>query len=142
VDVGADDDGVTGVAVVIPAKDEADLIAATVTAARAIPGVRLVVVVDDGSSDQTSRQAMQAGAEVVRHPRNRGKGAAMTTGAAAVARLAGSDGAATALLFVDADLGGTAAATAVLTGPVLAGDADMTIATQKATEDYITGRYG
>jgi len=116
---------VTGVAVVIPAKDEAERIAATVTAARSIPGVTLVVVVDDGSSDQTSRQAMQAGAQVVRHPRNRGKGAAMTTGAAAVAdRLDGGY----ALLFVDADLGGSAAATAPLVAPVVAGDADMTIA--------------
>ena len=115
----------TGVAVVIPARDEADRIVATVTAASRIPGVVLVVVVDDGSSDQTSRLAMQAGAQVVRHPRNRGKGAAMATGAAAVGRHLDGDH---ALLFVDADLGGSAAATAALVGPVLAGDADMTIA--------------
>ena len=44
------------VAVVIPAKDEAAGIAATVTAALAIPAVRLVVVVDDGSHDQTMRR--------------------------------------------------------------------------------------
>jgi glycosyltransferase involved in cell wall biosynthesis len=118
-------DDVTGVAVVIPAKNEADRIAATVTAALTIPGVVLVVVVDDGSSDQTSRLAMQAGAQVVRHPRNRGKGAAMTTGAAAVGRMLDGEH---ALLFVDADLAESAAATAPLVGPVLAGDADMTIA--------------
>ena len=37
------------VAVIIPAKDESRRIAATVRAARAIPGVDLVLVVDDGS---------------------------------------------------------------------------------------------
>lgn len=117
-----------GVAVVIPAKDEAERIAQTVRAAAGIEGVRLVVVVDDGSRDLTSRRAGDAGAEVVRHPRNRGKAAAMETGAAAVLRLGGPDADRLALLFVDADLGGTAAQTASLTVPVLAGEADMTIA--------------
>jgi glycosyltransferase involved in cell wall biosynthesis len=113
----------SGVAVVIPAKDEADRIAATVAAARAIPGVCRVVVVDDGSRDATSRRAHDAGAEVVRHPRNRGKAAAMESG---VVALGGEDR--PAVLFVDADLGTTAAATQVLIGPVLSGEADMTIA--------------
>ena len=126
----------TRVAVVIPAKDEADRIAATVSAARAIPGVDRVVVVDDGSRDATSRRAHDAGAEVVRHPRNRGKAAALESGVAALgAQVDGAIGspdgpeqAPPALLFVDADLGETAAATAALIGPVLAGEADMTIA--------------
>jgi glycosyltransferase involved in cell wall biosynthesis len=39
-----------------------------------------VIVVDDGSSDSTSRVAESAGAIVVRHARNRGKGAALRTG--------------------------------------------------------------
>jgi hypothetical protein len=116
-------------AVVVPAKDEAARIAATVTAARSIPGARAVVVVDDGSSDDTSARAAAAGATVVRHPRNRGKGAAMTTGAEQVAMLAAEAGdAAWALLFVDADLEGSAVETAPLVDPVLAGEADMTIA--------------
>ena len=68
------------VAVVIPAKDEAERIAATVTAAASIPGVDLVVVVDDGSADTTQHLARDAGAVVVRHQRNRGKAAAMETG--------------------------------------------------------------
>ena len=76
----------TGVAAVIPAKDEADRVAATVRAVRGIPGVDLVVVVDDGSTDATAEVAREAGAEVVRHARNRGKAAAMTTGAGWVAR--------------------------------------------------------
>jgi len=123
------------VAAVIPAKDEADRIAATVRAVRGIPGVDLVVVVDDGSSDDTAEIARAAGAEVVRHARNRGKAAAMATGAGYVARhegvegrVGGSDGR-RPLLFVDGDLEGTAANLGVLVPPVLEGRADMTIAT-------------
>jgi glycosyltransferase involved in cell wall biosynthesis len=119
-----------GYAVVIPAKDEAERIAATVAAALKLPGAKAVVVVDDGSSDDTGRRAAAAGADVVRHPRNRGKAAAMTTGAEQVAVLQGVDTAAGAwaLLFVDADLEESAAETEPLVVPVLAGEADMTIA--------------
>jgi dolichol-phosphate hexosyltransferase len=69
----------TAVAVVVPAKDEAARIAATVRAASAIPGVDLVVVVDDGSRDDTATVARAAGADITRHERNRGKGAAIAT---------------------------------------------------------------
>ncbi|MBD3138856.1 glycosyltransferase family 2 protein [Microbispora bryophytorum] len=113
-------------AVVIPAKDEADRIGATVTAALKLPGVDLVVVVDDGSSDETGRVARAAGARVVRHSRNRGKAAAMESGAEAV-RLLDEDHP-RHLLFLDADLGETAAAALPLIAPVRAGEADMTIA--------------
>lgn len=117
------------IAVVIPAKDEAERIAATVQAVRELSGVRHVVVVDDGSVDATGPRAVQAGAVVVRHVRNLGKGSAMQTGAARVARLDAEAGLPpSVLLFVDADLGASAAATEVLTVPVLDGTADMTIA--------------
>ncbi|MDF5753001.1 glycosyltransferase [Spongiactinospora sp. TRM90649] len=115
-------------AVIIPAKDEAERIGATVTAARALPGVDLVVVVDDGSADTTGRVARAAGARVVRHSRNRGKAAAMETGAEAVRLLDPEEGPGRHLLFLDADLGETAGAAAPLVEPVLAGEADMTIA--------------
>ena len=71
-------------AVIIPARNEADRITATVTAASKLEGADLVVVVDDGSDDRTAQLAEAAGARVVRHPRNRGKAAAMQTGAEAV----------------------------------------------------------
>ena len=99
----------TRVAAIIPAKDEADRIAATVTAVRALAHVEVVVVVDDGSTDDTAAVAAAAGASVVRHPRNRGKSAAMASGAARVAELdatsddAGDSGSPRALPFVDAD---------------------------------------
>ena len=111
--------------VVIPALNEAARIAATVTAAATVPGAGLVVVTDDGSSDETSAVARDAGAHVVRHSRCRGKAAAMVTGAAA-ARDAGHPD--SPLLFLDADLGSTAVAAEPLVTPVLAGEADMTIA--------------
>src|ERR1700744_5906526 len=72
------------VAVVIPARNEADQIAATVAAAAGLPEVGLVVVVDDGSADGTGAIARKAGAVSLRHGRNRGKAAAMQTGATAV----------------------------------------------------------
>lgn len=120
---------VASVAAVIPALNEQDTIAATVRAASAIDGVDLVVVVDDGSRDATARRARDAGARIVVHSRNRGKAAAMVTGAALVEDLEREAGQAPrALLFIDADLGETARATAPLTVPVLAGAADATIA--------------
>jgi len=118
------------VAVVIPARNEADLIPATVTAAIGIPAVALVVVVDDGSKDGTAAAARQAGAVVMRHARNRGKGAAMETGAETVRLLDQREhrDRPRHLLFLDADLAGTAALAGPLIDPVLAGKADMTIA--------------
>ena len=117
--------------VVIPARNEADRVGATVLAAASIPGADIVVVVDDGSTDGTAAVAEAAGARVVRHARNRGKAAALETGAAAVALLeSAGPGAAVPhyLLFLDADLGQSAAAAGPLAEPVRQGTADMTIA--------------
>jgi len=114
---------------VIPAKDEAARIAATVTGASRIDGVDVVVVVDDGSSDDTAHLAREAGAVVVRHPANRGKAAAMETGAVAVSAIDSTDGRTRALLFLDGDLAETAVGASPLVPPVLRGEADMTIAT-------------
>ncbi len=120
-------------AVVIPAKNESDRIQATVAGASGLAGVDLVVVVDDGSTDDTAALAGDAGATVVRHSRGRGKAAAMETGAEAVRLVEatatpGTVGQARHLLFLDGDLGATAAEAGPLIEPVRAGDADMTIA--------------
>ncbi|MFN8081154.1 MAG: glycosyltransferase [Kineosporiaceae bacterium] len=116
----------TGLAAIIPAYNEADSIAETVRAVLALDGVRRVVVVDDGSRDATLRRAGEAGAVAVRLPRNVGKGAALEYGVTRLSRFA--DAGELAWLFVDADLGSTAANLAPLAAPVLAGEADMTIA--------------
>ena len=120
----------TDVAVVIPARNEAGRIAATVTAAAGIAGVALVIVVDDGSRDATATAARRAGAAVMRHARNRGKGAAMETGAEAARLLDQREhrDLPRHLLFLDADLAETAALAGPLVDPVMAGTADMTIA--------------
>jgi glycosyltransferase involved in cell wall biosynthesis len=120
------------VAAVIPAYNEADRIAATVAAAFTLPGVDVVLVASDGSTDDTVGEARRAGARVWRSSRNRGKAAAMMAGAAAAGDIDRRDRCGPRhLLFLDADLGATAAAAGPLIEPVTAGDADMTVAVFK-----------
>lgn len=109
------------IAVLIPAHNEADRIAATVHAAYSIPGVSVCVVVDDASRDDTALIAEQAGAKVIRLEFNVGKGAALETGAARVAN-------ADYILLLDGDLGETAEQGRLLLHPLLEGTADMAIA--------------
>ena len=67
-----------GVYVVVPAYNEAAAVFGVVDELRrAYPNV---VVVDDGSRDDTSAEARRAGAIVLRHVLNRGQGAALQTG--------------------------------------------------------------
>ncbi len=113
------------VVVVIPARDEAQRIAATIAAAHRLDGVELVVVVDDGSTDATATIARTSGAKVVCHPANRGKAAALATGTGVAAEQLAAEH---LLLFVDADLGDSAAALAALVPAVSSGEADMSIA--------------
>jgi len=68
----------TNVAALIPAYYEEAQIQAV--ARRALAQLDHVLVVDDGSTDKTSEEARKAGAEVIRHEKNQGKGAAIKTG--------------------------------------------------------------
>jgi dolichyl-phosphate beta-glucosyltransferase len=95
--------GTHRLSVVVPAFGEGERIADSIGRLRAAldkidqDGGVEIVVVDDGSSDDTRERATEAGADqVLRHPQNRGKGAAVRTGVLAAR---GST-----IAFTDADL--------------------------------------
>jgi glycosyltransferase involved in cell wall biosynthesis len=124
---------------VIPAKNEEDRIAATVSSVRGLPGVATVIVVNDGSSDRTGEYAAAAGAVVVSHQRNRGKAAAIESGVNALGVLEERDRkpVADAVLLLDADLADSAGNAGPLIEPVAEGRAALTIGVLPAqtTED-------
>ncbi|MDQ7792971.1 MAG: glycosyltransferase family 2 protein [bacterium] len=110
----------TKVTAVVPAHNEERYVGATVRSLLSVSEIGEVIVVDDGSGDATARQAGEAGARVVQLWPNRGKGKALEAGIGAAAG--------EVLLLVDADLGTEAAKARMLLPPVLAGEADLTVA--------------
>ena len=111
---------------VVPARDEAPTVAAVVAACRGCRFVREVIVVDDGSSDDTAERAAVAGAKVVRRPRAAGGPEGGSKALAMEAGVALSD--ADAILFVDADLLGlTAAHLDAICRPYVEGSATMSL---------------
>jgi glycosyltransferase involved in cell wall biosynthesis len=108
------------VAVVVPAFNEAETIGPVLAAVMGLPEVSRVVVVSDGSTDETARIARAYGAEVIETLENQGKGAAMRLGWERVRE--------DIVLFLDADLVGlTPAHVRALVGPVVRQEADATI---------------
>ena len=105
---------------IVPAFRRADTVGATVAALR--EHVDRVVVVDDGSGDDTAVEARGAGADVVELAVNAGKGAAVAAGIAAAP-------AAQVYLLIDSDVGASARPESLkaLLGPVVAGECDMTV---------------
>jgi glycosyltransferase involved in cell wall biosynthesis len=69
--------------IVIPAKNEAGAIGAAVAGARKAYPDAEIIVVDDGSTDDTAKIAGEAGAKVIQHPESLGNGAAVKAGARA-----------------------------------------------------------
>ncbi|OAT86509.1 glycosyltransferase family 2 protein [Desulfotomaculum copahuensis] len=104
----------------IPAHNEAARIGDTVRAVFSIPGISEILVVDDGSTDETAAAVRAAGARIYSLPFNLGKGGALNHGAA-VCR-------GDVILLLDADLGASAAEGIKLLPPILRGAADMTVA--------------
>ena len=68
------------VTIIIPAMNEEAAIGGVVGELRAVAPWREIVVVDDGSTDATASRASDAGARVIRHPYNKGNGAAVKSG--------------------------------------------------------------
>lgn len=83
------------ISVIIPAKNEAPSISTVITQIRQLIPDAEIIVVNDGSSDNTAQLAEAAGAQVISHPYSKGNGAAIKTGA----RAASGD----VLVFMDAD---------------------------------------
>ena len=109
------------VCVLIPAHNEAERIGLTIASLRARPEIGRIVVVDDGSADDTARRALSAGASCALQQSNTGKGAALT------AAYKAAQGWGDLFLLLDADLGASAGEAVKLLPPILAGDADMTV---------------
>lgn len=106
---------------IIPAYNEAPRISRILQVVTALPELGEVLVVDDGSTDDTAAVAARVdGVRVIRLDANRGKGGAMAAGVAATE--------ASILLFLDADLIGlTQQHARDILGPVLSGQADMSV---------------
>lgn len=113
------------VAVVIPAYNEATTVGSVVgSIPKTIAGTPVtVIVVDDGSRDNTATLAKQAGAVVLRHRWNKGAGAAIVTGLTAACKTY----TAVAVVTMDADGQHSADDLPALVVPVLKGQYDVTI---------------
>ncbi|HEU5484517.1 MAG TPA: glycosyltransferase [Microlunatus sp.] len=118
------------VACIIPARDAADRIQATVTTIRRLPGVDVVIVTDDGSSDETANYAAASGAIIARHQRSRGRAAAIESAVNALGVLEQRDRRPECgtILLLDADLGTSASRAQHLIAPVVTERADLVIA--------------
>lgn len=117
--------------IVVPAKNEAGAIGTVVAVALEHYPDAEVIVVDDGSDDDTARVAQEAGATVVRHPESLGNGAAVKAGA----RAASGD----IIAFMDGDGQHTAAELGPLVEKLDAGY-DMVIGARDAGSHANVGR--
>ncbi|MBE2234086.1 MAG: glycosyltransferase family 2 protein [Anaerolinea sp.] len=115
-----DRNGGAGTVAVIPAYNEERFIGSVVI--KACKYADAVIVVDDGSTDATAEIARLAGATVIQHPQNAGKGAALSTGLRKARELHPA-----AVVVLDADYQHRPREIGQVTGPVLRGEADIVI---------------
>ena len=107
------------VSVIIPAYNEEDTVAKVVEVVRNVSFVDEIIVVNDGSSDKTKEEAIKAGAIVINHETNKGKGEALYTGY----KQAECD----VIAFIDADIYNlTSKKVESMIMPLLLGDAEIT----------------
>ncbi|MDQ2933172.1 MAG: glycosyltransferase family 2 protein [bacterium] len=106
------------VSVIIPAYNEEETIGGVVSSAIAHPSFTEIIVVDDGSDDETAIRAEKMGARVIRLPQNVGKAVAMSKGV----QEAKND----IILFLDADIWGyDHAQLSMIIDPVINGKYEM-----------------
>lgn len=107
------------VSVIIPAYNEEDTVATVVGVVKEVSFVDEIIVVNDGSSDNTEAEAIKAGARVITHRVNKGKGEALFTGY----RKAECD----VIVFIDADIHNlTSKKVEAMIMPILEGKTDIT----------------
>ncbi|KJS87456.1 MAG: hypothetical protein JM58_04220 [Peptococcaceae bacterium BICA1-8] len=108
------------VTALIPAYNEEKNIVLTIKTLQTIGEIKQIVVIDDGSTDQTGLISKEMGIEVIRICENKGKGNALNIGASYVKEAL--------VALVDADLKETAIEVQKLIYPVVSGSYDMAIA--------------
>ena len=114
------------VSVIVPAYNEAHRLGETLQSLNGLKEINEIVVVDDGSRDDTASVGEKWADTVIRWEKNCGKGYALDLGW----RKAKGE----FIVFLDADLGRTADLAAYLIEPVMRGQCDMTIATLPPAE--------
>ena len=104
---------------IIPAYNEEDTVAKVIEVIKKVSFVDEVIVVNDGSSDNTESEALKAGAIVINHETNKGKGEALYTGY--------MNAECDIIAFIDADIFNlTSKKVEAMIKPILLGKADIT----------------
>jgi glycosyltransferase involved in cell wall biosynthesis len=108
------------VTVIIPAYNEANRIKSTIDALKNLESINEIIVIDDGSTDETFDIAKSTGINVFKTPKNAGKGEALNFG---IKKAAGD-----IIVLLDADLGESAKEASKLIVPLISKETDVTIA--------------
>ena len=107
------------VTVIIPAFNEEDSVAKVVEVVKKVSYVDEIIVVNDGSTDNTESVALRSGAIVINHEFNKGKGEALFTGY----KQSNCD----IIAFIDADIQNlTSKKVEAIIKPILCGKTDIT----------------